>query len=123
MLLETTDDLRLDIPDAADQLMLFLARAMVDELLPPFAFTDLRDELRITAPIGSQVEHAALSLPSPRVNLHRLCRPLRSVPLPRRLSPRLLFLIPRLPFTLSPHEMIGAGGGSGTQPAACAPLH
>lgn len=34
-LLESVEDLSLDIPDAVDLLSLFLARAVVDDILPP----------------------------------------------------------------------------------------
>ncbi|OAY65343.1 Programmed cell death protein 4 [Ananas comosus] len=39
MLLEAVDDLALDIPDAVDLLALFIARAVVDEILPPAFLT------------------------------------------------------------------------------------
>lgn len=42
MLLESTEDLTVDIPDATDVLALFIARAVVDEILPPVFLTRAR---------------------------------------------------------------------------------
>ncbi|CAD6260483.1 unnamed protein product [Miscanthus lutarioriparius] len=42
MLLESTEDLTVDIPDATDVLAVFIARAIVDEILPPVFLTRAR---------------------------------------------------------------------------------
>uniref|UniRef100_A0A8I7BFG6 MI domain-containing protein n=1 Tax=Hordeum vulgare subsp. vulgare TaxID=112509 RepID=A0A8I7BFG6_HORVV len=42
MLLESTEDLSVDIPDAVDVLAVFVARAIVDEILPPVFLTRAR---------------------------------------------------------------------------------
>ncbi|KAL6652505.1 hypothetical protein ACP70R_011430 [Stipagrostis hirtigluma subsp. patula] len=42
MLLESTEDLTVDIPDAVDVLAVFVARAIVDEILPPVFITRAR---------------------------------------------------------------------------------
>jgi hypothetical protein len=42
MLLESTEDLSVDIPDAIDVLAVFIARAVVDEILPPVFLTRAR---------------------------------------------------------------------------------
>ncbi|KAF7009708.1 hypothetical protein CFC21_024219 [Triticum aestivum] len=42
MLLESTEDLSVDIPDAIDVLAVFVARAIVDEILPPVFLTRAR---------------------------------------------------------------------------------
>lgn len=42
LLLEQAEDLALDIPDAAYELALFLARAVVDDVLPPLYLTQVR---------------------------------------------------------------------------------
>ncbi|KAL6838843.1 hypothetical protein ACP4OV_031279 [Aristida adscensionis] len=42
MLLESTEDLTVDIPDAVDVLAVFVARAVVDEILPPIFLTRAR---------------------------------------------------------------------------------
>eukprot|EP01018_Ginkgo_biloba_P024699 Gb_11642 [translate_table: standard] len=44
-LLESADDLALDIPDAVDILALFIARAVVDDILPPAFLTKTRKSL------------------------------------------------------------------------------
>lgn len=43
LLLEQAEDLALDIPDAAYELALFLARAVVDDVLPPLYLSQVRD--------------------------------------------------------------------------------
>jgi len=53
MLLEAAEDLRLDIPDAPDQLMMFVARAIVDEVMSPAALEGLREDLH--GSMGGQV--------------------------------------------------------------------
>ena len=42
-LLESADDLALDIPDAVDVLALFVARTVVDDILPPAFLTKHRN--------------------------------------------------------------------------------
>jgi hypothetical protein len=42
MLLESTEDLSVDIPDAIDVLAVFIARAVVDDILPPIFLTRSR---------------------------------------------------------------------------------
>eukprot|EP00959_Pyramimonas_sp_CCMP1952_P356442 7464561-Pyramimonas_sp.AAC.1 len=64
MLLEAADDLRLDIPDAPDQITMFVARAIVDELIPPADLEQLRQSLHGT--LGGQPPCADSPLLSPR---------------------------------------------------------
>ena len=53
MLLEAAEDLSLDIPDAPDQLMMFTARTIVDELFSPSDIENIRE--RVAGTLGSQV--------------------------------------------------------------------
>lgn len=58
MLLESADDLAVDILDAVDVLALFVARAVVDDILPPAFITKARKRLSETSK-GFQVLHTA----------------------------------------------------------------
>lgn len=40
----SVDDLRLDVPEAPDYIALFLARAVIDDVLPPAMIAKLHDE-------------------------------------------------------------------------------
>ncbi|GBG58825.1 hypothetical protein CBR_g226 [Chara braunii] len=54
--LESIDDLALDIPHAASELSLFVARAIVDDILPPLFLKKMKEELRDDT-LGSEVVH------------------------------------------------------------------
>ncbi|KAL9275437.1 MA3 DOMAIN-CONTAINING TRANSLATION REGULATORY FACTOR 1-like protein [Drosera capensis] len=66
LLLESTDDLSVDIPDAVNVLALFIARAVVDDILPP-AFTKKVQKTLPDSSLGLQVikvaEKSYLSAP------------------------------------------------------------
>jgi len=70
MLLEAAEDLRLDIPDAPDQIMMFVARAIVDEVMSPADLERLREDLH--GSIGGQVASAAMSLTQARHSTERV---------------------------------------------------
>ncbi|KAH7295354.1 hypothetical protein KP509_27G043500 [Ceratopteris richardii] len=46
MLLEVAEDTALDIPDASNQLSLFLARAVIDEILAPLDLEEINEQLK-----------------------------------------------------------------------------
>ncbi|MCO5571040.1 hypothetical protein L7F22_024771 [Adiantum nelumboides] len=57
MLLEAAEDIALDILDAANQLSLFLARAVVDDILAPLDLDEINEQLSLVA--GVEIVHTA----------------------------------------------------------------
>lgn len=73
MLLESAEDTALDILDASNELALFLARAVIDEVLPPVSLEAIRTRLPSNCS-GSETVHRAQSLVSSRHAGERLLR-------------------------------------------------
>eukprot|EP00241_Pyramimonas_parkeae_P004398 CAMPEP_0114265770 /NCGR_PEP_ID=MMETSP0058-20121206/24152_1 /TAXON_ID=36894 /ORGANISM="Pyramimonas parkeae, CCMP726" /LENGTH=955 /DNA_ID=CAMNT_0001383003 /DNA_START=387 /DNA_END=3254 /DNA_ORIENTATION=- len=71
MLLEAAEDLSLDIPHAPDQLMMFLARAVVDEIVSPSDIESIKREVAATS-VGAQVATAAMNLVRARHSTERI---------------------------------------------------
>eukprot|EP01018_Ginkgo_biloba_P010374 Gb_01138 [translate_table: standard] len=73
LLLETAEDTALDIPDAANELGLFLARAVIDDVLAPLNLEEISSQLR-PGSIGSEIVHMARSLLAARLAGERILR-------------------------------------------------
>ncbi|MCO5576479.1 hypothetical protein L7F22_030289 [Adiantum nelumboides] len=58
MLLEVVEDIALDILDAANQLSLFLARVVVDDILAPLDLDEINEQLRLWS-LGVEIVHMA----------------------------------------------------------------
>ena len=61
LLLESAEDIALDIPDAANELALFLARAIIDNILSPLNLEEIDSQLK-PGSIGSKIVCMACSL-------------------------------------------------------------
>eukprot|EP00898_Chlorokybus_atmophyticus_P003054 jgi/Chlat1/374/Chrsp10S01525 len=72
-LVESVEDLVLDIPDAADLLSLFLARSVVDDILPPAYLTKLETKLPEDS-LPRQVVHRAEAHVNARHGSERVLR-------------------------------------------------
>lgn len=73
MLLEAAEDTALDIPDAANQLSLFLARAVVDDILAPLDLDDINAEFR-PGSLGAAIVHSAKVIMAARHGGERVLR-------------------------------------------------
>lgn len=73
LLLENADDTALDIPDAANELALFLARAVVDDILAPLDLEEINEQLKPSS-LGSETVHAAKALLAARHAGERILR-------------------------------------------------
>lgn len=73
MLLESAEDTALDILDASNELALFLARAVIDDVLAPLNLEEIRSKLPPNCS-GSETVHMARSLVSARHAGERLLR-------------------------------------------------
>ncbi|XP_020690190.1 uncharacterized protein LOC110105147 [Dendrobium catenatum] len=73
MLLESAEDTALDILDASDELALFLARAVIDDVLAPLNLEEIKSKLLPNCS-GSETVHSARSLASARHAGERLLR-------------------------------------------------
>lgn len=73
MLLESAEDTALDVLDASNELALFLARAVIDDVLAPLNLEEIRSKLPPNCS-GSETVHMARSLVSARHAGERLLR-------------------------------------------------
>eukprot|EP00250_Pteridium_aquilinum_P010239 c19235_g1_i1 orf=143-2299(+) len=73
LLLESADDTALDIPDAANELALFLARAVVDDILAPLDLEEIKEQLK-PGSLGSEIVNAARALLAARHAGERILR-------------------------------------------------
>ncbi|KAJ6842667.1 uncharacterized protein M6B38_297980 [Iris pallida] len=73
MLLESAEDTALDILDASNELALFLARALIDEVLVPLNLEEISNKLPANCS-GTETVHMARSLVSARHSGERLLR-------------------------------------------------
>ncbi|KAI5072643.1 hypothetical protein GOP47_0012749 [Adiantum capillus-veneris] len=73
MLLEAAEDTALDIPDAANQLSLFLARAVVDDILAPCDLDEINEQLGAGS-LGVEIVHMAKAVMAPRHAGERVLR-------------------------------------------------
>ncbi|MCO5613445.1 hypothetical protein L7F22_067721 [Adiantum nelumboides] len=73
LLLETAEDTALDIPDAANELALFLARAVVDDILAPLDLDEIKEELKPDS-LGSEIVNTARALLAARHAGERILR-------------------------------------------------
>ncbi|GAQ81206.1 MA3 domain-containing protein [Klebsormidium nitens] len=73
LLLEQAEDLALDIPDAAYELALFLARAVVDDVLPPLYLSQVQNQLK-DGSLGQEIVHTASAIVSARHAGERVLR-------------------------------------------------
>ncbi|MCO5605027.1 hypothetical protein L7F22_059204 [Adiantum nelumboides] len=73
MLLEAAEDTALDIPDAANQLSLFLARAVVDDILAPLDLNEIKEQLR-PGSLGIDIVHTAKAVMAARHGGERVLR-------------------------------------------------
>jgi programmed cell death protein 4 len=73
LLLESADDTALDIPDAADELALFLARAVVDDILAPLDLEEIKAQLK-EGSLGSEIVNTSRALLSARHAGERILR-------------------------------------------------
>ncbi|KAF6155032.1 hypothetical protein GIB67_035779 [Kingdonia uniflora] len=74
MLVETADDTALDIPDVVEDLSMFLARAVVDEVLTPQYLEEIGAQCTGEDSIGSKAIKMARSLLRPRLSGERILR-------------------------------------------------
>lgn len=65
MLLQSAEDTALDIPDAANELSLFLARAVVDDILAPLYLEEISEQLA-EGSLGREIVRMAQSVLSAR---------------------------------------------------------
>lgn len=72
-LLESADDTALDIPDAANELALFLARAVVDDILAPLDLEEIKEQLK-PGSLGSDIVSTARALLGARHAGERILR-------------------------------------------------
>ncbi|XP_024376076.1 MA3 DOMAIN-CONTAINING TRANSLATION REGULATORY FACTOR 4 [Physcomitrium patens] len=61
LLLQSAEDTALDIPDAANELSLFLARAVVDDILPPLYLEEISEQLA-DGSLGKEIVRMAQSM-------------------------------------------------------------
>lgn len=73
LLLEAAEDTALDIPDAANELALFLARAVIDDILAPLNLEEINGQLK-PGSIGSEIVRLARSLLAARLAGERILR-------------------------------------------------
>lgn len=73
MLLQSAEDTALDIPDAANELGLFLARAVVDDILAPLYLEEISEQL-VDGCLGREIVHMAQSVLSARHAGERILR-------------------------------------------------
>eukprot|EP00246_Nothoceros_aenigmaticus_P013530 TRINITY_DN4718_c0_g1_i1.p1 TRINITY_DN4718_c0_g1~~TRINITY_DN4718_c0_g1_i1.p1 ORF type:complete len:725 (+),score=184.72 TRINITY_DN4718_c0_g1_i1:48-2222(+) len=73
LLLESAEDTALDIPDAANQLALFLARAVVDDVLAPLYLEEIDEELK-EGSLGREIVHSARAVLAARHAGERILR-------------------------------------------------
>ncbi|KAH7435692.1 hypothetical protein KP509_06G075400 [Ceratopteris richardii] len=73
LLLETTDDTALDCPDAANELALFLARTVVDDILAPLDLEELKEQLEPDS-LGVNIVNTARALLAARHAGERILR-------------------------------------------------
>ncbi|KAJ7532356.1 hypothetical protein O6H91_13G000400 [Diphasiastrum complanatum] len=73
LLLESAEDTALDIPDAPNELALFLARAVVDDVLAPLYLQEIDEQLK-EGSLGSEIVHTAQSILSARHAGERILR-------------------------------------------------
>eukprot|EP00250_Pteridium_aquilinum_P005828 c15859_g2_i2 orf=212-2080(+) len=73
VLLEVAEDTALDIPDAANELSLFLARAVVDDILAPLDLEEINDQLK-PGSLGNEIVHAAKAVLAARHAGERILR-------------------------------------------------
>ncbi|KAH9310627.1 hypothetical protein KI387_025662 [Taxus chinensis] len=73
LLLESAEDTALDIPDASNELALFLARAVIDDILAPLNLEEIKSQLK-PGSIGNEIVHVARSLLSARLAGERILR-------------------------------------------------
>jgi hypothetical protein len=73
LLLESAEDTALDIPFAANELALFLARAVIDDVLAPLNLEEIDNQLN-PGSIGSEIVHMARSLLAARLAGERILR-------------------------------------------------
>ncbi|GFZ09986.1 MA3 domain-containing protein [Actinidia rufa] len=74
MLIESADDTALDIPVVVEDLALFLARAVVDEVLAPFHLDEIGSQCLGPDSIGNKVLQMAKSLLKARLSGERILR-------------------------------------------------
>ncbi|XP_010243352.1 PREDICTED: uncharacterized protein LOC104587437 [Nelumbo nucifera] len=74
MLIESADDTALDIPVVVEDLAMFLARAVVDEVLSPLNLEEIGNQFVRPDSIGSKVLQMARSLLRPRLSGERILR-------------------------------------------------
>lgn len=74
MLIESADDTALDIPVVVEDLAMFLARAVVDEVLAPQHLEEIGNQLLNPDSIGSRVLQMAKSLLKARLSGERILR-------------------------------------------------
>lgn len=73
MLLQSAEDTALDIPDAANELSLFLARAVVDDILAPLYLEEISEQLA-EGSLGREIVRKAQSVLSARHAGERILR-------------------------------------------------
>ncbi|KAL2636328.1 hypothetical protein R1flu_007807 [Riccia fluitans] len=73
LLLESAEDTALDIPDAANELAMFLARAVVDDILAPIHLDELDEEL-MDDTLGREIVHNARAVLAARHAGERVLR-------------------------------------------------
>uniref|UniRef100_A0A0C9RVH6 TSA: Wollemia nobilis Ref_Wollemi_Transcript_10948_2779 transcribed RNA sequence n=1 Tax=Wollemia nobilis TaxID=56998 RepID=A0A0C9RVH6_9CONI len=73
LLLESAEDTALDIPDASNELALFLARAYVDDILAPMNLEEISSQLE-PGSIGNEIVRMARSFLSARLAGERILR-------------------------------------------------
>ncbi|XP_057841956.2 MA3 DOMAIN-CONTAINING TRANSLATION REGULATORY FACTOR 4 [Cryptomeria japonica] len=73
LLLESAEDTALDIPQAANELALFLARAVVDDILAPLNLDEISNRLK-EGSIGNEIVRVTRSLLSARLAGERILR-------------------------------------------------
>ncbi|CAI9777997.1 unnamed protein product [Fraxinus pennsylvanica] len=74
MLLESAEDAALDIPGVVEDLAMFLARAVVDEVLTPQQLDEIGSEFSGSDTIGNRVTRTATSLLKARLSGERILR-------------------------------------------------
>lgn len=73
LLLQSAEDTALDIPDAANELALFLARAVVDDILAPLYLEEISEQLA-EGSLGKEIVRMAQSVLSARHAGERILR-------------------------------------------------
>ena len=73
LLLESAEDTALDIPDTANELALFLARAVVDDILAPLDLEEIKGQLKEDS-LGSEIVNTTRALLSARHAGERILR-------------------------------------------------